>query len=536
MKKINIIDCTLRDGGYYNNWDFSNQLVNDYLKAIAVSGIEYVELGFRSLQKKGYKGPNWYTTDSYISHLNIPKKIKLGVMVNISEFTSNKNSLNKNTKLLFKDKNKSKISFVRIAAHFKEFDIALRMSKILKKKGYLVCVNLMQISEQSEKNIIDVCKQSNKNKPDVLYFADSLGAMRTPNIINTVNKFRKFWNGDLGIHAHDNFGEALSNTLTAIDSGATWADSTITGMGRGPGNAKTEYLLLEIKNYLKKNSDLIPITNLIKNYFEELKNIYNWGTNPFYYLAGKYGIHPTYIQEMLSIKLDHFEIMEAIKQLRGKNGNKYDVNLVRSEFQKPIKLIKGDWCPEKIIKNKEVILVSSGPKINEYKKEIESYIIQKKPVVIALNTFVPIKKELIDLYLACNPLRLIADAKLYKSIKSPLVVPKSLLSDFLKEKFRNIKILNYGIGIEDNKFEFFNNAALIPKLYNVAYALSIATSGKASKILLAGFDGYGSKDRRNKIINELFFSYSTHRKSKPIISITPTSYNFTTTSIYAIKR
>ena len=209
---------------------------------------------------------------------------------------------------------------------------------------------------------------------------------------------------------------------------------------------------------------------------------------------------------------------------------------MRSEFQKTIKLIKGDWCPEKIIKGKEVILVSSGPKIDEYKKEIESYIIQKKPVVIALNTFVPIKKELIDLYLACNPLRLIADAKLYKSIKSPLVVPKSLLSDFLKEKFRNIKILNYGIGIEDNKFEFFNNAALIPKLYNVAYALSIATSGKASKILLAGFDGYGSKDRRNKIINELFFSYSTHRKSKPIISITPTSYNFTTTSIYAIKR
>ena len=68
-----------------------------------------------------------------------------------------------------------------------------------------------------------------------------------------------------------------------------------------------------------------------------------------------------------------------------------------------------------------------------------------------------------------------------------------------------------------------------------AYALSIATSGKASKIFLAGFDGYGSKDRRNKIINELFFSYSSHRKSKPIISITPTSYNFTTTSIYAIK-
>ena len=51
MKKINILDCTLRDGGYYNNWNFSNELVNDYLKAISLSGIRYVELGFRSLKK-----------------------------------------------------------------------------------------------------------------------------------------------------------------------------------------------------------------------------------------------------------------------------------------------------------------------------------------------------------------------------------------------------------------------------------------------------------------------------------------------------
>ena len=56
------------------------------------------------------------------------------------------------------------------------------------------------------------------------------------------------------------------------------------------------------------------------------------GTDPFYYLAGKYGIHPTYIQEMLNIKMDEIEIFEAIKQLN-KDGNKYDVNLVKSEFQ-----------------------------------------------------------------------------------------------------------------------------------------------------------------------------------------------------------
>ncbi len=535
MNKINIIDCTLRDGGYYNNWNFPNNLVNEYLKSVSDSGIKYVELGFRSLNKKEFKGPNWYTTDSYINHLTVPRKLKLGVMVNMSELMLKKSERNKIINKLFKNKRESKINFIRIAAHFKEFENALEVCKILKSKGYIVCVNLMQISEQSKENIYLASKKSNIYKPDVLYFADSLGSMRSNDIIRIIKEFRKNWKGALGIHAHDNLEHALSNSLTSIKEGVSWVDSTITGMGRGPGNAKTEYLVLEVNKLLKKKTNIVPILELIKNHFKKLKNFYNWGTNTFYYLAGKYGIHPTYIQEMLSIKLDEMEILEAINQLKDNKGTKYDVNLVRSEFQKPIKLLKGSWQPSKKIKGKEVLLISSGPKLSEYLKEIELYIIEKKPIVIALNTNTKINKNLIDFYLSCNPLRLIADAKLYQSIKSPLIVPKTLLSDFHLKKLKKIKLLNFGIGLKDNKFEFYKESALIPKLYNVAYALSIATSGNASRILLAGFDGYEHNDRRTKIVNDLFFSYSANEKSKKIISITPTSYNFTSISIYALK-
>ena len=56
MNNIKILDCTLRDGGYYNNWDFSNSLINNYLKAVATAGVDYVELGFRSLYKTSFKG------------------------------------------------------------------------------------------------------------------------------------------------------------------------------------------------------------------------------------------------------------------------------------------------------------------------------------------------------------------------------------------------------------------------------------------------------------------------------------------------
>jgi 4-hydroxy 2-oxovalerate aldolase len=67
--KLKILDCTLRDGGYYNNWDFSEELINDYLQTMSDIKIDYVELGFRSLNKNEYRGPCYYTTDDFLNSL-----------------------------------------------------------------------------------------------------------------------------------------------------------------------------------------------------------------------------------------------------------------------------------------------------------------------------------------------------------------------------------------------------------------------------------------------------------------------------------
>ena len=46
-KKLNILDCTLRDGGYYNNWDFDLELGRKYLKLMndIESGLLKLDLG-----------------------------------------------------------------------------------------------------------------------------------------------------------------------------------------------------------------------------------------------------------------------------------------------------------------------------------------------------------------------------------------------------------------------------------------------------------------------------------------------------------
>ena len=119
--------------------------------------------------------------------------------------------------------------------------------------------------------------------------------------LNIITNLRKGWVGDIGIHTHDSMNLAMINSKTALSEGATWIDSTLTGMGRGPGNAKTEHTIIEFEEYRNIKPNLENIADLISNYFNPLKEKYSWGTNIFYYLAGKHKIHPTYIQEMLSI-------------------------------------------------------------------------------------------------------------------------------------------------------------------------------------------------------------------------------------------
>ena len=228
------------------------------------------------------------------------------------------------------------------------------------------------------------------------------------------------------------------------------------------------------------------------------------------------------------------QILAAINQLKNSGGSRYNVDLVRSEFQNNLKLNKGTWFPLKQINNKEVLLIASGPNAKDYKNEIEKYIKDKKPYVIAVNTDVKIEKKLIDIYAACNPLKLIANTENYKNLKSPLAIPKTLINKEIKKKLKKVKIFDFGVGLEHNTFKFNKDGAILPRLFTLVYALSIATSGGAKRILLAGFDGYGSTDIRTKILDELLHLYSASMGARPLLAVTPTTYSINSTSIFAL--
>lgn len=532
---MKLLDCTLRDGGYYNNWDFSEEIIEAYLYAMVSININYIELGFRSLKNEKFSGAFAFTKDSFIKSLNIPEILKIGVMINAKELAEDPIEIFSVLKQIFSSKKDSSLTFVRIATYFQDINKALHACKWLHENGYLVMINLMQISDFSKEEIYDVTKKVKEYPLDVLYFADSMGSLNCEKTSEIIYNIQKYWDGPIGFHAHDNMGRALINSIKSFEEGVVWNDCTVLGMGRGAGNTQTEYLILELEGLLKNNSNINPLITLINKYFKPMKEMYKWGTNTFYFLTGKYGIHSAYVQEMLTdSRYDEKDILSVINYLKntgGKRFNKSTLESARHFFHgEPV----GTWIPETLIEGQEVLILGPGPGSFKYKKIIEYFIMNNKPFVIALNTLSVIDEKLIDIRTACHPTRLLVDFNAYSKLTQPLAVPASMLPKEVLQSLKNKKLLDFGLTVSNNTFKFTDQYCVIPNSLVIAYTLAITASGKAKRVLLAGFDGYKAGDPKNTEMDNLLEIYSKNNNVPPITAITPSRYNINKKSIYGM--
>jgi 4-hydroxy 2-oxovalerate aldolase len=532
---LTLLDCTLRDGGYYNAWDFSPELINQYLAAMKAAQVDVVELGFRFLKNEGFKGPPAFTTDDFVRSLDIPSGLTIGVMLNGADLCTEMGWQAAMEHLFPETSNTTPVDLVRFACHFHELPNALSAASWLVERGYRVGLNLMQIADRTQAEVEQLGELASASAIEVLYFADSMGGMTPDDTARIIGWLRTHWSGPLGIHTHDNMGLALANTLRAQAEGATWLDATVTGMGRGPGNARMEELVIEAEALRGRRANVVPIMSLIRTYFGPMKNKHGWGTNPYYYLAGKHGIHPTYIQEMLGdARYDEEDILAVIDHLRAEGGKKFSFNTLYVARQFYHGEPRGTWAPATLMKDREVLILGTGPGVLAHREAIESYIRHTRPIVLALNTQSAIDIDLIDLRIACHPVRLLADAKTHIKLPQPLITPASMLPENLRAELEDKELLDFGLGIDPGKFEFHETHCVAPSSLVLAYALAVTTSGKAGRILMAGFDGYSPGDPRNAEVDMVFAHFTDISHGLTPISVTPTKLKCSNVSIYGL--
>jgi 4-hydroxy 2-oxovalerate aldolase len=523
-----ILDCTFRDGGYYVNWKFNKKLVKKYLKFIELSKIDIIEIGFRFIPAENYKpyGNFAYSTDDFLNQLDLPKNIKIAVMVNADEILKYNQGIENAIKLIFNKKINSRVDIVRIATHWKDVYACKKIAKLIKILNYKVFLNIMQINSVNYSSLTKICKKISKWKLiSTLYFADSLGSMNPDEIVKVVNSIKKGWNGPIGIHAHNNKGQALSNSLIAHKLGVSYLDSTICGMGRGAGNVKTENLIIELSKNIKSKYFAEPVFSLSNDDFKILKNKYKWGENIYYHLSANFGIHPTYVQEMLADERYGFEdILKTLNFLKLKKSNSYKHENLLEALNHPTGNEKGSWSAKNFLINKNILILGSGPSINKNINFIKNFIKKKNTIVFSLNLNKNLPSQMIDYYVACNFFRILIEMPNYENLKKPLICPKFLIESSLKNDFKLPKIYDYGLKLENNKIKIFNNGCVLPKSLAIFYAISIAISGGAKNIFFSGIDGYIDNDIKQKEIIEIFKKFKKLVFFSNMYTISPTTY------------
>jgi len=530
-----LLDCTLRDGGYHNDWDFPVELVEEYLRAMEAISVDVVELGFRSIEHEGFRGGCAYTTDGFVRNLAVPAGLTLGVMVNTGELVRHEDGVVAAVDSLFTHAEDSPVTLVRLASHFSEIRAALQATERLHELGYRVGVNLMQIADRSDDEIEEVARLAVGSSPDVLYFADSLGSMDAAQTSRIIAVLRRHWCGPLGIHTHDNMGRALANCLQAVGDGVTWLDATVTGMGRGPGNAKTEHLAIEVADLRHTPLDIAPLVSLVGRWFKPMQARYGWGTNTYYYLAGKYGIHPTYVQAMLAdSRYADEDVLAVLGHLQEAGGKKFSVEALETGRSFYDSRPAGTWAPASLLEGRDLLVLGSGPGVSAHRGAIVEYIESARPVVVAFNTDSVIDDCLINLRIASHPFRLLSNAAAHLKLPQPLVTPASMLPESVRTSLDGKELFDFGLSVQPDTFEFAERHCILPTSLTVAYALAIAASGLSRRVYMAGFDGYSSDDPRNVEVDKLFTGYLAESGVPEVLAITPSRYSVAAGSVYSL--
>ena len=357
---MKILDCTLRDGGYYTDWDFDSDIIGSYIDAMNKLPIDYVELGYRSNPSKVYIGKMGYCPVSILEEIRTRSNKRLAVMLN--EKSTNVKDLNVLIKPIV-----GLVDMIRIAIDPQNFERALVLAKTVKSYGFEVGFNVMYMSTWlSNKKFLEKLNQID-GIADLFCMVDSFGGITPHEVKEIIGIVRSKTITPIGFHGHDNLQLSLINTLTAIECGVDYVDATILGMGRGAGNLKMELLL----TYLNKQGlevDFNVLGDVITT-FTPLLERYQWGTQLPYMISGANSIPQKEVMALVTNRVYSFDSI-----VRGLQNRK---DKLKDNAKYPL-LNEGKYA--------NVIIIGGGNSPVEHLEGIKSFVRNTESVALVFAT------------------------------------------------------------------------------------------------------------------------------------------------------
>ncbi len=509
-RRIQILDCTLRDGGrcFSNAW--GDETIRDMIDHMVKSRIDIIEVGFL-----------WYVTESICREnttlFNSMEEITPFLQLGSEYVIYIEYELFKKENHIIPERANVQISGIRLGILKEDMYDAIETMKEIKRKGYKLFVQGINTLSYTDEELVEFVEIVNKVKADAFAIVDTYGSMYMSTLRAIFILVDKYLNKDIYIdfHAHNNVQLALALAITLLELSQDRniiIDSTLGGIGMGAGNLATELIVKYLNEQFASNYNLSAIIKLIDKYIIKIKKKYSWDSNLLTYdSAIKWAsqINVSYIinaYDKISLEDKRFLLgMLPPGYGVGKHKIDYYYRILQNENSDTNKnLIK----LKELIVTKKILIIAKGPSINENKNEIENYINSNDISIIFLNynhtnDFVSTKVS--KLYFFSN-------IKSYNSFKmentGEIIVCLSSISKNDDEIYINLKELSSeGNVITDN------STIIVLNLLNKIC--------KNKDFIIAGFDG---TDASIKQI-ELYKKYlNTLRKNNNI--------NFLTNSLY----
>lgn len=479
MKSVQVLDCTLRDGGYCNSWQFGKRNIKKILKCLIDSGIDIVECGFLT-NKVIYNDDVSKFTDLSQLQAFLPENHEeklFVVMVNYGEYDFSTIPECKN----------SPIDGIRLAFHKTNVNEALNACEIIAAKGYKLFIQPMVSLCYSDNEFLDLIKAANKIKPYAFYIVDSFGEMKRKDLTRLFYMVEHNLDESIqiGFHSHNNMQLAYSNAQRLVElqtSRNLIIDSSVYGMGRGAGNLNTELFTEYLNECLEHKYDIKPLLNIIDDVLVGFYQQKEWGYSLPNYISALHSAHPNYAFYLDDKKTLTVESMNEIflrmnEEKKYEYDKKYIEELYTSYMATGRELENHKNELKNLLHNKKVLLIGPGKSSESEKDRIIEYSKDKNTVSISVNYDYPYFDT--DFAFISN-MRRFREYPVDKHNRC--IITANIISDdvYLQTKYR--ELLNDVEAVRDN-------AGLMAIKFLMIYGVK--------NIVLAGFDGYSHNSNEN---------------------------------------
>ena len=309
---IRSLDCTLRDGGYINDWNFGRDTIVSILDKLDQAHIDIIECGFLNGMVKDAECSLFESAEAIEAVL--PKRERNSMYV--AMIAIGEKELDP---LKLEPYRGTGIEGIRLTFHKKEISQAVSWAQILMEKGYRVFMQPVGTVFYSDMELLQLVERINELSPYAFYIVDTLGSMYRNDVSHRFYVIDKNMKPGIhiGFHGHNNLQLAFSNAqiLGKIQTKRTLIlDASVYGMGRGAGNLPTELITQYINRNIASRYDVSMVMGIYDEYIAPIRKKYEWGYTMPYHIAASHVCHPNYATYLINRQTLTMQDIEKIIQ------------------------------------------------------------------------------------------------------------------------------------------------------------------------------------------------------------------------------